>query len=483
MFDVIIIGSGVSGSSVARELSRYSGKFAVLDKGAECCTGTSKANSGIVHGGYDAMPGSLMAKLNVIGNKMMEDLSKELDFPFKRTGSIVVCSRKEDIEKLHALKRRGEENGVSGLEVLNRDELLKTEPNLGDEIEAGLLCRSAGIVCPFNLNIALAENAYTNGIEFYFNIEVKDIVKRDYGYDLITNNGVFKTKAVVNAAGVYADKLHNMVSENKIHITPRRGTYLLLDKKAGGIINHTIFQLPTETGKGVLTTPTVDGNILLGPTATDISDKEDTETTKVEMDKIFNDTQNLIKNLPYNLVITSFSGLRAHEDGHEFIIGEANDAEGFFDAAGIESPGLTASPALGKMIADMIEEKYKFPVNENFNGKRKGISFTREMTFEEHSEKIKENPMYGNLICRCEKVTEAEIVDAIKRPLGARSVDGVKRRTRALAGRCQGGFCTARIIDIMARELNVDKREVLKDNITSNYVTGYTKGGNDNERV
>lgn len=484
MFDVIIIGAGVSGAATARELSKYDGKFAVLERGSDICVGTSKANSGIVHGGYDAKPGTMMAKMNVEGNKMMEQLSKDLDFPYEQIGSLVICFEEENIDKLYNLKKQGELNGVEGLEVVDQIKLRELEPNISDEAVAALYCKNAGIVCPFNLNIALAENASENGVEFYFNTEVKGFEAKDYGYDLLTSNGVFKTKAVVNAAGVFADELHNMVSKNKINITARRGDYLLMDKNSENHVLHTIFQLPTAKGKGVLATPTVDGNLLIGPTATDIDDKEDVSTVKEEIDILLKDIKKSIKDIDYSMVITSFSGLRAHEDNHEFIIGEVEDAPNFFDEAGIESPGLTSCPAIGKLMAETLAEKYGLKKKSNFKSTRKGITFTRNLNIEEHNKLIKENGKYGKIVCRCEKVTEGEIVDSINRPLGARTLDGIKRRTRAMAGRCQGGFCTPKVIEILARELNIPEKEVVKNSPNSKVVIGETKcGGCENERI
>ncbi|MDO5715682.1 MAG: NAD(P)/FAD-dependent oxidoreductase [Tissierellia bacterium] len=477
MYDIIIIGSGVSGTAVARELSRYQGKFALLERGSDIGVGTSKANSGIIHGGYDAKEGSLMAKLNVEGNQMMEKLAEELEFPYQNIGSLVLCFEEENIHKLYELKRRGEANGVKDLTIIDGEELTSMEPHVSKEAIAALYCGSAGIVCPFNLNIAMAENAYENGVEFFFNQEVIGFEKKDYGWNVITENDVFKTRGVVNAAGVYADKLHNMVSKEKMKIIARRGDYLLMDKEAQGHVKHTIFQLPSAKGKGVLATPTVDGNLLIGPTARDIENKEDVSTTKNEIDILLKSISKAIEDIPYHLVITSFSGLRAHEEGHDFIIEEVKDGENFFDVAGIESPGLTASPAIGKMVAGLIQEKFQFEKNPDFDPKRKGITFTRDLSLEEHNALIKKNSQYGRIVCRCEKVTEGEIVDAIHRSLGAKTLDGIKRRTRTMAGRCQGGFCTPRIIEIMARELEVDPRKVIKDNFDSNLVVTTTKTG------
>lgn len=474
-YDVIIIGGGVAGAASARELSRYKVKACVIEKEEDVCCGTSKANSAIVHAGYDAANGSLMAKLNVRGNQMMEELSKELDFPFKRNGSLVICLHEEDMPDMQALYDRGVANGVKELRILNREEVLEMEPNISDNVYAALYAPTAGIVCPFNLNIALAENANVNGVEFKFNTEVEDIRKIDGGYELVTNQGVYRTKYVVNAAGVYADKIHNMVSENKLHITARRGDYCLLDKSAGGHVNRIIFALPGKYGKGVLVAPTIHGNLIVGPTAIDVDDKEGTNTTREGLDTVIEKAGMNVKNLPMRQVITSFSGLRAHEDHHEFIIGEAEDAKGFIDCAGIESPGLTSCPAIGEMVADILREKMNLEKKEDFIAKRKGILNPETLSKEEHAALIKENPAYGNIICRCEMVTEGEILDAIHRPLGTKSLDGVKRRTRAGMGRCQSGFCSPRTMEILARECNMSMFDITKSGGASKIVVGKNK--------
>lgn len=476
MYDVIIIGAGVAGSASARELSRYKVKACVLEREEDVCCGTSKANSAIVHAGYDADEGSLMAKLNVEGNQMMPELSKELDFPFKQCGSFVVCLDEEQLPDLQALYERGLANGVKDMEVItDKARLKEMEPNLTDEVAGVLYAPTAGIVCPFNLNIALAENAYTNGIDFKFNTEVKSIKKIEGGWALETNQGVYETKYVVNAAGVHADIFHNMVSETKIHITPRRGDYCLLDKSAGNHVSRTIFALPGKYGKGVLVSPTVHGNLIVGPTAIDIEDKEATATTREGMDEVINKAGMNVKDLPMRQVITSFAGLRAHEDHHEFVIKELEDAPGFVDCAGIESPGLTSCPAIGKMVAGILKDKMGLEPNPEFVGTRKGILDPDTLTKEEQAELIKKNPAYGNIICRCEMVTEGEILDAIHRPLGARSLDGIKRRTRAGMGRCQAGFCTPRSMELLHRELGLPMTEITKSGGESKLVVGTNK--------
>lgn len=475
MYDVIIIGGGVAGAASARELSRYKVNVCVLEKEDDVCCGTTKANSAIVHAGYDAANGSLMAKLNVRGNEMMEQLSKDLDFPFKRNGSLVICRDEEDMPNLQALYERGVKNGVKDLRIISRDELLEMEPNITDDAVAALYAPTGGIVCPFNLNIALAENANVNGVEFKFNTEVTDIKKVDDHFEIQTNNGVYEAKYIVNAAGVYADKLHNMVSENKMHITPRRGDYCLLDKTAGGHVSKTIFALPGKYGKGILVTPTVHGNLLIGPTAVDIEDKEGINTTAEGLQEVISKAGASVKNIPMRQVITSFAGLRAHEDGHEFIIEEVEDCKGFIDCAGIESPGLSSAPAIGEMVANILKEKMGLEEKEDFIATRKGVLDPEELSLEERKQLIKENPAYGNIICRCEMITEGEIIDAIKRPLGAKSLDGVKRRTRAGMGRCQSGFCAPRTMEILARELGVDMSEITKNGKGSEIIVGTNK--------
>ena len=406
---------------------------------------------------------------------MMEELSKELDFPFKKNGSLVICLSKDDMPKLQELYDRGRKNGVKDLKILSKEDVLILEPNINEEVYAALYAPTGGIVCPFGLNIALAENATTNGVEFKFNTEAKDIEKIDDGFIIKTINGDIKTKYIVNAAGVYADKFHNMVSENKINITARKGEYCLLDKTAGCHVSKTIFSLPGKMGKGVLVSPTTHGNLIVGPTSTDIADKEGLNTTRDGLDTILEKSSMNVKNIPMRQVITSFAGLRAHEDNHEFIIKELEDVKGFIDCAGIESPGLTSAPAIGIMVADILKEKLSLEKNPDFIGIRRGILDPNTLNIEERNQLIKEQPAYGNIICRCEMITEGEIIDAIRRPLGAKSLDGVKRRTRAGMGRCQAGFCSPKTMEILERELKLSMFDITKCGGKSNIVVGVIK--------
>ncbi len=462
MYDVVIVGSGVAGAACAHELSRYKLKLCVVEKEEDVCCGTSKANSAIVHAGFDAVEGSLKAKLNVRGNRRMGELAKELDIPFDRNGSLVLCLDKEDMPKLDALYQRGMENGVEDLCILDREQVLEMEPKLTDQVYAALYAPTAGIICPFELNIALAEHAYANGVEFRFGTEVKDIKRMADGYELHTGCGVLRTRYVVNAAGVYADTLHNMVSEHKLTIIPRRGDYCLFDKTAGSHVRRTIFSLPGRLGKGVLVTPTIHGNLLIGPTAIEIEDKEGINTTREGLDEVMEKARQSVRDLPMGRVITSFSGLRAHTEQDDFIIGEVEDAEGFIDCAGIESPGIASSPAIGEMIAQLVKERLGLEEKPDYISVRKGILRPSELSREERQELIKKNPAYGNIICRCEGITEGEIVDAITRPLGARTLDGIKRRTRAGMGRCQSGFCMPRVMEILSREGGIAMEDITK---------------------
>ncbi len=475
MYDVAIIGAGVTGCASARELSRYDLNICVIEKEEDVCCGTSKANSGIVHSGIDCKPGTLMAEMNLLGNELMEPLSKELDFPFRRNGSLILCFSNEDLPRLQALYEQGQKNHVPDICMLNAKELHEMEPAVSKEAIAAIYAPTGGIVCPFELTIAFSENAFANGVSFLFNTEVTNIKSTSEGYLLHTNQGEIQTKCIVNAAGVYADQFHNMVSQHKISITPRCGEYCLLDKTAGSFVDKTIFQLPGAYGKGILVTPTVHGNLLIGPTAYDKTDKDSTDTTAEGLSDVCSFAKRSVPDLPLRQVITSFSGNRAHEAGHEFIIEEVSDAPCFIDAAGIESPGLTSAPAIGIRIANIVCSLLSPKENPHFIAERTGILDPKTLSDEAYAALIKEQPAYGNIICRCETITEGEILDAIHRPLGARSLDGIKRRTRAGMGRCQAGFCSPKTMEILARELQISELTVTKCGGSSNLLTGYSK--------
>ena len=475
MYDVAIIGAGVIGSAIARELSKYDVNVCVIEREEDVCCVTSKANSAIIHAGFDAKPGTLKAKLNVRGNEMMDQLSKDLDIPFKRNGSLVVCTKEQNPAGLEDLLEKAKANGVPNCRILDREELITMEPNLSDDVVAAFYAPTGAIVCPFHMTMAFAENAFENGVEFFLNTKVEKIEKSENGYVITTNKDTYEVKAVVNAAGVYADVFNNMISERKLNIIARKGEYMLLDKQAGGHVTQTIFQLPSKMGKGVLVSPTVHGNLLVGPTAADIEDKEGVNTTQTALDSLAPTAALSVKNVPLRQVITSFAGLRAHEADGDFVIGEAEDAKNFYNAAGFDSPGLSSAPAIGEYLAKMIASNLTLSKKENFKATRKGILNPETLTMEERNALIKENPAYGNIICRCEMISEGEILDAIHRPLGARSLDGVKRRTRAGMGRCQAGFCSPRTMEILAREVPMEMNEITKNGGKSTFIVGTNK--------
>lgn len=476
MFDVTIIGAGIVGCSISRELSKYNLKTCVLEKSSDVGSGTSKANSAIVHAGHDADPSTMKGKLNALGNSMYTNLSKELDFPFKRNGSLVLCFDKENLVDLENLLHQGEKNDVPDLVILGGDQVREMEPNITKACVAALYAPTGGIVCPYEMTIAMAENAYNNGVEYKFETEVTSIDKSTDNYIIKTNIGDIETKIIINAAGLFSDEINNMVSLHKFKILPKRGEYVLFDKAVGDLVTKTIFQLPTKLGKGVLVTPTVDGNLLVGPDAIDVESKADLSTTKEGIDDILLSARLSIQDpLPMNMVITSFAGNRAKNIGNDFIIAEALDAKNFINVASIDSPGLTCAPSIAVMVTDMVIEKLTPEKNIGFNPIRKGIRKFREMSNEERKEIIKEIPEYGKIICRCETVTEGEIIDSIRRPLGATTLDGVKRRTRAGMGRCQSGFCATKVVDILSNELNIPRGDVTKSGGDSILITGKNK--------
>ena len=481
MFDVVIIGAGVTGSAIAREISRYKLKACVIEKEEDVCNETSKANSAIIHAGFDAVPGTEKAKLNVIGNSMMDQIAEELDIPFKRNGSLVVCTKEQDPEGLQILMERGKKNGVPDLQILNREELLKKEPNIADDVTCALWAPTGGIVCPFHMTMGYAENAYENGVQFFLNTKVEKLEKTEAGFIIQVHhvdNGsdeMIETRIVVNAAGVYADEINNQLSDRKLHITARKGEYMLLDKTVGDYVKSTIFQLPSKMGKGVLVTPTVHGNLLVGPTAVNVEDKDAVNTTMDGLNQIAKVSSRSVKDVPFRQVITSFAGLRAHEDGDDFIIGEASDVQGLINAAGIESPGLSSAPAIGVAVAELVRDILNAEEKLDFNPIRHRILDPDTLSLEERNQLIKENPAYGNIICRCEMITEGEILDAIHRPLGVRSLDGVKRRTRAGMGRCQSGFCSPKVMEILKKEVPMSVDKIGKNGVGSEFIVGENK--------
>ncbi|MFH0992909.1 MAG: NAD(P)/FAD-dependent oxidoreductase [bacterium] len=475
MLDVLIIGAGVVGASVARALSQYEVHAVVVEKNHDVCEETSKANSGIVHAGYDAHPGTMKATYNLLGSQMMASLCRDLDVPYRNNGSLILAFSESDLPRLAALKEQGERNGVEGLRLLSAVEAKELEPNLNAGVVGALLAPSGAIVDPFELTIAQAEIAYVNGVDFIFDAEVSAIRKTTTGFLVTTNRGDYEAKVVVNCAGVRADELNNLVSARKLSITARKGEYCLFDKQVGNLVEHTIFQMPTPFGKGVLVTPTAEGNLLIGPTAVDVADKDDVSTTASGLAEVIKKARQSIVNVPTGFIITAFAGLRATERNGDFIIGEAPDVPGFFNAAGIESPGLTSAPAIGEHLATSIAAGLNLVLKHNPIRKRTGTIRFEPLSAERKAAIIRDNPDYGKIICRCELVTAAEIRDAIRRPLGATTIDGVKRRARAGSGRCQGGFCSPKVMAILAEELGIDPLDIVKSDQHSVILVGFDK--------
>ena len=475
MYDAVIIGGGAVGCAVARYLSRYRLSICLVERGEDVCVGTSKANSAICHAGFDAPVGSAKARFNVEGSRMMEGLSQELDFPYRRCGSLVLCFDEAELPHLRELLERGVQNGVEGLEILDRAALRALEPAVSDKAVAALWAPTGAVLCPFGMTIALAENAAANGCAFRFNTEVARIERRDGFFRLHTGGDCIDTRVVISAAGVYGDALHNQLCADKLTIVPRRGEYCLLDRTCGQLAQHTIFQLPSAMGKGVLVTPTVHGNLLVGPTAVDQPDKDRTATTAEGLRSVAETAAKSVENLPMRDVITSFAGLRAHLSGPEddFIVGES--ADGFFEAVGIESPGLSSAPAIGRYLAELAAAKLHAAEKKDFIAQRRDMPHPREMDFASRQDLIARDPAYGQVICRCEGVTEGEIRDAIRRVPGARSLDGVKRRVRAGMGRCQGGFCGPKVMELLSRELHVPITALTKGGGESRLLAGRTK--------
>lgn len=476
MFDCLVIGAGVVGGLVARELTKYKLSVCIVEKAADVAMGATRANSAIVHAGYDAKEGTLKAKLNVLGSEMMEDVCRELGVKYKRNGSLVVGFDEDDAATLHSLIERGKKNGVKGLSFLEREELIELEPNIGTAVTCALRAKTGAIVCPYELCMAAVGNAMDNGATLKLGFNVEKIEDIGGAYKVSSSSDSVEAKLIINCAGVYADEIAKLVGDDSFSIRPRRGEYMLLDKECGDIVGHTVFRCPSKMGKGVLVTPTVDGNLLLGPTAEDIDDKADTSTTAEGLSRVASLALDQVNGINLGKVITSFTGLRATGSTGDFIINSPK--AGFINCAGIESPGLTSAPAIAKYVVDMLKGLgVELEENENFNGLRRPMHYFRELSKEEKNEIIKENPDYAHVICRCETVTAGEIIEAIRTNPRPTDIDGIKRRTRASMGRCQGGFCTPYMVEILAREMGVPVTEITKFGGESYINVGKTEKG------
>lgn len=455
-----VIGAGVVGALIARELCRYDVEVHLFEREADVSFGVSKANSGVVHGCFHEQSGTPRARFCVEGNALYESLSAELDFPFRRVGAHVLAFTPADVETLEQLRSQGEGIGVSGLSIILRDEVLAREPHVNPQVRAALWSPTVGIIEPWDVAIAAVENACDNGLNLHLQTEVTGIkVKNSCVQGVVTEHGEFPLDALVNAAGLFADRVARMAGVDSPNIHPRRGEYLLLDKKAGGMVHSVLFPAPTDTSKGILVLPTVDGGLLLGPTAVDLPElgQNATATTEPGLSEVIAGAKRLVPAVEPGLTIKTFAGVRPEPEGGEFVIGPTV-VRGFYQAAGMRSPGLTAAPAIARYLAQELAHDLNLTENSSFNPVRRGIPKFSELSPEARDALIREDSRYGRIVCRCNEITEGEIVEAVRR--GARTLDGIKFRTRAGFGRCQGGFCTARILEILSRELGVPPEEV-----------------------
>ncbi len=475
--DVVVIGAGAVGCAIARELSKYNVDVIVVEKNEDVGGDASKSNSAIIHTGYDAAPGTLESQLVVAANPMYDTLAKELDIPFSRVGAILPAITDEQFEKLPEIKEKAFRNHVYDVGFKSGAELLEMEPNLNPEVKGGLYIPRESLIDPFIFVQALAENACANGVEFMLNAKVTDIkVENGKIKSVVTTKGEIETKYVINSAGLYCDEIAEMVGKADYKVVARKGQFFILDKNTSVKVKHIVLPIPTKVTKGKLMCPTIHGNMLVGPTAEDQPSKVDKSVTTEGLDSIAADVRNLVPNVNLRDTITQYSGLRPNRNPEGLHFDMYDDLEGYVNLSGVRSTGLTLSVSMGKyVVQQMLYHGAGFTLKENFISKRKGIIKFSEQPREVQDQLIKENPLYGNIICRCETITEAEILEAIHRPLGARSVDAIKRRVRAGMGRCQGGFCGPKVIEILARELNVSTDEILKNNPGSYMVTGKTR--------
>lgn len=480
--EIAIIGAGVVGTAIARELSKYNFDIVLLEKDDDVSMGTSKANSGIIHAGYNADAKTLKGELNVKANPLFDKLCTDLKVPFKRIGSLVVGFTNEDLKILKREKENGEKLGIKGMEIVSGERLSALEPNLNEEAKYALYAPTAGIISTYEFTIALADSAVLNGVKVLLETEAVDILT-DNGQviGIKTNHGNIKTKMIINASGLYSDQIARMAGDSSIRITPRKGEYHLLDKKWGDFVKHVLFPIPDNYSKGILVTPTVHGNLMIGPNSNETDNKDDLAVTQTGLDRVYEGASKLVSGISRRDVIASFAGLRAIEENGDFIISASSSVKGLINVAGIQSPGLTSAPAIAEMVVDLVKEETRDIMDSEIREKDEYLeTLPQYPIFNENSRTdwdkiIKENPEYGEIICRCEKISRGEIIKAIHRPVPARSMDAVKRRARAGAGRCQGGFCGPRVVEILAEELNISPLEVTKKGESSEILVAKSK--------
>lgn len=476
MVDVTVIGCGVIGAATAAMLAKYDLSVMVLEAQNDVATGTTKANSAIIHAGYDPEPETQMARLNVEGNRLCKEWAKQLDVPCKEIGSLVLAFDEADLAMINELYRRGVANGVPELKLLSAEELLAMEPNLSHEVKGALLAPSAAVISPWDFCLALAETAVKNGAQLKRSAPVTAIEKIEGGYRLHTPQGAVESRMVVNAAGVFADKVHDMIAPHAFTTHPSRGEYYLMDKSQGALVDHVVFQCPNKDGKGVLVSPTVHGNLIVGPNAESVAEGDDVAVTADGLAFVRRQAAKSVPEINYRDSIRNFAGVRAVTDQPDFVIAEAEGAPGFIDLGGIKSPGLSSAPAIALQAVELLGKAgLTLKEKENYVFERREIRF-KELSSDEKAKLVEKSPAYGRVICRCETITEGEIIAALHSPIPPVSVDGVKRRCNAGMGRCQGGFCGPRVQEIIARELGVPQTEVLQDKAGSRILLCKTKG-------
>ena len=449
MYDFAIIGAGVTGAGIARALSGYKGNICLIEKAEDVSSGASKANSGIVHGGYAAKNGTLKGRLNVLGNRMFEDLNHQLNFGYRKTGGLVLAFNEEERKSLENLFTNGKKNGVRDLEIIKRKKILELEPNLNPDAKYALYAKDVGVTSPYEYAIALAENAVTNGVKLFLEHEVLDIIRMKSGFELITNKIKINTRNVINAAGVHSDTVSKMAGVDYFNIIPRKGQYILFEKGTGDAVGSVIFQVPTKKGKGILVTSTYHGNLMLGPNSEEVENREDTSTDEMTLEYIIDTARKSLPGFDLTKKLKTFSGIRPKPDTGDFIIKE--EYKGFINVAGIESPGLTSSPAIAEMVLNIIKKRISLEQKNDFNPFRKAIIKPNSFNATEVKRRIGLAPCDDRIVCRCERVTEGEIKDALTRNIDIRTRKAVKFRTRAGMGFCQGKFCGPRVDEVIQR--------------------------------
>ena len=462
MFDCLVIGAGVVGSLIARKLSSYQLDVAVIEKESDVGNIVTMANSAIVHSGYDPVPGTLKAKLNVLGNKMFDQIAEELDVEFERRGSLTVALYDSQLPLLEELAKRSKENGVP-VQILSAKEVLELEPNLNPNVKGALLAPTAGLINPFQLPVHAMENAVDNGVKLYLDEKVVDIKKKSDHFEVICESkNVYESKVVINAAGIYSEEIHKMIEPIDYKLTPRKGEYFILDHYSDSLVKHTIFPLPSEKGKGILVSPTTGGTYLVGPSAEVTFSKDDVSTDKPTLDEVKRQALDMVPSIPFNQVIRTFSGTRPTPSTHDFIIGFAKSDDHFINCSGIESPGLASSPAIAEYVVnEFVGKVLSLKKKESFNPYvRKRVNLNK-MSAEERSKFVKEHPEYGEIICNCEKISLGEILDEFKSSVPPKTIKAVRKRTRAGFGKCQGGFCTPLVTRLIAKEFNIPLNKVL----------------------